>query len=161
MALTVLPGAASAADKKPSALVLAKEFAAQLDASTPKNERNVVPRGGTDPEAEDYMSDDDYKALVAQRKKEFFPVISFEGSQAQGKKVVYTVNHENLGPPSFSSIEYMWIKDEKSGEIITAKKFRANDPNLVITGFGSAGQKLTAGAKDDKFGIWQGTFIVP
>ena len=39
--------------------------------------------------------------------------------------------------------------------------FTPSDPNLVITGFGSPGQKLTAASKDDKYGIWQGTFIVP
>ena len=32
--------------------------------------------------------------------------------------------HEKLSPPDFSSIEFMWIKDEKTGEIITAKKSR-------------------------------------
>ena len=47
------------------------------------------------------------------------------------------------------------------GAILTAKKFSPSDPNLVITAFGSKGQKLTAASKDNKFGIWQGTFIVP
>ena len=55
----------------------------------------------------------------------------------------------------------MWIKDESSGAILTAKKFGASDPYLVITAFGSSGQKLTAASKDNKFGIWQGTFVVP
>lgn len=81
--------------------------------------------------------------------------------QGQGKKIVFTVPRENLSPPAFSSTEYMWIKDERSGEVLTAKKFRASDPNLVITAFGSSGQKLTAASKDDKCGIWQGTFVVP
>ena len=55
----------------------------------------------------------------------------------------------------------MWIKDEGSGAILTAKKFSASDPNLVITAFGSSGQTLTAASKDNKNGIWQGTFRVP
>ena len=55
----------------------------------------------------------------------------------------------------------MWIKDESTGTILTAKRFRPSDPNLVITAFGTPGQKLTAASKDDKFGIWQGTFVVP
>ena len=47
------------------------------------------------------------------------------------------------------------------GKILTAKKFAASDPNLVITAFGNAGQKLTAACKDSKNGIWEGTFRVP
>ena len=135
LALLLLPSAAaSAADKKPTV----KDVVAQLDASTPKEERNA---------------DGD--------KADHFPQINFEGSQGQGKKVVFTVPHENLSPPGFSYIEYMWIKDESSGAILTAKKFSPSDPNLVITAFGSKGQKLTAASKDNKFGIWQGTFVVP
>ena len=131
----VLPsGAANAAEKKPNV----KDIVAQLDKDTPKEERN---------------SQGD--------KAEFFPKITFEGSQGQGRKVVFTSPHENLSPPSFSYIEYMWIKDESSGAILTAKKFSASDPNLVITAFGSSGQTLTAASKDNKNGIWQGTFRVP
>ena len=125
---------ALAANKKPTT----KDVVAQLDAATPKEERNA-----------------------AGDKADHFPSISFEGSQGQGKKVVFTVPHENLAPPDFSFIEFMWIKDEKSGEILTAKKFSSSDPNLVITAYGSSGQKLTAASKDNKFGIWQGTFVVP
>merc|ERR1711918_114737 len=88
-------------------------------------------------------------------KADHFPKIAFEGSQGQGKKIVFTVPHENLTPPDFSFIEYMWIKDEKSGEILTAKKCRGSDQELLITAFGNSGQKLTAASKDDKFGIWQ------
>ena len=110
----------------------------QLDASVPKEERNA-----------------------AGDKADHFPKITFEGGQGQGKKVVFTVPHENLSPPDFSYIEFMWIKDESSGAILTARKFRPSDPDLVITAFGSSGQKLTAASKDDKFGIWQGTFVVP
>ena len=126
---------ALAADKKP----LVKDIVKQIDKETPKEERNADP------------------AL----RDEFFPVINFEGSSAQGKKVVFSLKHENLAPPSFSAVQYMWIKDESSGEILTAKKFSASDPNLVITAFGSSGQKLTAASKDDKNGIWEGTFRVP
>lgn len=135
LASLLLPLAASAAEKKPTL----KEVVAQLDASTPKEERNTPP----------------------EQKADHFPKIAFEGSQGQGRKVVFTVPHENLSPPSFSSIMYMWIKDESSGAILTAKKFSPSDPNLVITAFASSGQKLTAASKDDKFGIWQGTFVVP
>ena len=134
LALGFLPSAANAAEKKPSL----KEVVAQIDASTPKEERNA-----------------------AGNKADHFPQIKFEGASGQGKKVVFTVPHENLSPPDFSFIEYMWIKDESSGAILTAKKFRASEPDLVITAFGSSGQKLTAASKDDKFGIWQGTFVVP
>ena len=136
LALGVLaPGAAAAAaEKKPSL----KEVVAQLDAGTPKEERNAHGE-----------------------KADHFPQIAFEGGQGQGKKVVFTVPHQNLSPPSFSYIEYMWIKDEESGAILTARKFRPSDPDLVITAFGSSGQRLTAASKDDKFGIWQGTFRVP
>jgi len=134
LALLLLPSAANAAEKKPSL----KEVVAQIDASTPKEERNA--QGG---------------------KADHFPQISFEGAQGQGKKVVFTVPHENLTPPDFSFIEFMWIKDESSGQILTAKKFSSSDPNLVITAFGSSGQKLTAASKDNKFGIWSGTFVVP
>ena len=130
----LLPSAANAAEKKPSV----KELVAHLDASTPKEERNAA--GG---------------------KEDHFPKITFEGGSAQGRKVVFTVPHQNLSPPDFSSIEYMWIKDENTGAILTARKFRPSDPDLVITAFGSSGQKLTAASKDDKFGIWQGTFVVP
>ena len=136
-ALLLLPSAAHAADekkKKPSA----KDVVAQIEASTPKDERNA-----------------------AGDKATHFPKITFEGSQGQGKKVVFTMPMENLSPPDFSSIEYMWIKDERDGSILTAKKFAPSDPNLVITAFGSSGQRLTAASKDDKFGIWQGTFVVP
>ena len=114
-----------------------KEIVAQIDASTPKDQRNA-----------------------AGDKAEFFPVIKLEGAQGQGKKVVFSTNHQNLYPPSFSSIEFMWIKDEESGEILTAKKFTPNEPNLAIRAFGNPGQKLTAALKDDKFGVWSGTFIV-
>ena len=136
LALGVLaPGAAAAAaEKKPSL----KEVVAQLDAGTPKEERNAHGE-----------------------KADHFPQIAFEGGQGQGKKVVFTAPHQNLSPPSFSYIEYMWIKDEESGAILTARKFRPSDPDLVITAFGSSGQRLTAASKDDKFGIWQGTFRVP
>ena len=130
----LLPSAASAAEKKPSL----KEVVAQIDASTPKEERNA-----------------------AGEKADHFPKITFEGGQGQGRKVVFTVPHENLSPPDFSYIEYMWLKDENSGAILTARKFRPSDPDLTITAFGSSGQKLTAASKDDKFGIWQGTFVVP
>lgn len=131
----LLPSAAAtAAEKKPSL----KEVVAALDANTPKEERNA-----------------------AGDKADHFPQIAFEGAQGQGKKVVFTVPHENLTPPDFSYIELMWIKDESSGQILTAKKFSASDPNLVITAFGNSGQKLTAASKDNKFGIWQGTFVVP
>merc|ERR1712010_124550 len=99
-ALLLLPSAANAAEKKPSL----KEVVAQLDASTPKEERNA-----------------------AGDKADHFPQISFEGAQGQGRKVVFTVPHENLSPPGFSSIELMWIKDEKSGDILTARKFRGSD----------------------------------
>lgn len=78
------PGVANAAEKKPTV----KEIVAQLDKDTPKEERNA-------------QGD----------KAEFFPKISFEGSQGQGKKVVFTSPHENLSPPSFSYIEFMWIKE--------------------------------------------------
>ena len=94
-------------------------------------------------------------------KADHFPKIAFEGGQGQGKKVVFTVPHENLSPPDFSYIEYMWLKDASSGAIITAKKFRGSDPDLTITGFGNSGQKLTAASIDNKFGLWEGTFIVP
>ena len=137
LAGAVLPaGAANAAEKKP----MVKDIVAQLDKSTPKEERNV----GSD-----------------ELKAEFFPKISFEGSQGQGRKIVYTLPHENLSPPSFSSVEFMWIKEEATGSILTAKKFPPSDPNLVITAFGSSGQVLTAACKDSKNGIWQGTFKVP
>lgn len=132
--MLLVPNVANAADKKPTV----KDIVAQLDASTPKEERNA-----------------------AGERADHFPQINFEGSQGQGKKVVFTVPHENLSPPGFSYIEYMWIKDEANGAILTAKKFGASDPNLVITAFGSSGQKLTAASKDNKFGIWQGTFVVP
>lgn len=139
LALVSLPSAASAADKKPTA----KDLVAQLEASIPKEERNTA-------------------GNATQRvQADHFPKIAFEGGEGRGKKIVFTVPHENLSPPDFSSIEFMWIKDEATGEIITAKKFKPSDPNLVITGFGSPGQKLTAASKDDKYGIWQGTFIVP
>lgn len=138
----LLAGASATAGSSPvyaaSKVPNIKEVVKELEAATPKEERNA-----------------------AGDKDEFFPKIAFEGSQGQGKKIVYTVRHENLSPPSFSSIQYMWIKDERTGEILTAKKFAASDPNLVITAFGSSGQKLTAASKDDKYGIWQGTFIVP
>ena len=78
------PGVANAADKKPTV----KDIVAQLDKDTPKEERNA-------------QGD----------KAEFFPKISFEGSQGLGKKVVFTSPHENLSPPSFSYIEFMWIKE--------------------------------------------------
>ena len=134
-ALFVSPSSANAAkDKRPNL----KEIVKQLDASTPKEERNA-----------------------AGDKATHFPQIAFEGSQGQGKKVVFTVPMENLGPPDFSAIELMWLKDESSGEILTAKKFAASEPNLLITAFASSGQKLTAASKDNKFGIWQGTFVVP
>ena len=125
---------ASAAEKKPSL----KEVVAQLDASIPKDERNI---NGP--------------------KETHFPKIAFEGSQGQGKKVVFTVPLENLSPPDFDSIEYMWIKDANDGTILTARKFRPSEPDYTITAFGSSGQKLTAASKDDKFGIWEGTFVVP
>jgi len=137
-------GAATAAVSAPAFALESKRppdikaLVAELDASTPKAERNSIGD-----------------------KAEFFPKISFEGAQGQGKKIVFTVNHENLSPPSFSAIEFMWIKDENTGAILTAKRFRASDPSLIITAFGSPGQKLTAASKDDKFGIWQGTFVVP
>ena len=134
LALLLLPSAVNAAEKKASL----KEVVAQLDASTPKEDRNA-----------------------AGDKATHFPKISFEGAQGQGKKVVFTVPLENLSPPDFSYIELMWIKDEASGSILTAKKFSASDPNLVITAYASSGQKLTAASKDNKFGIWQGTFVVP
>ena len=134
LALTLLPSAASAAEKKPSL----KEVVAQLDASIPKDERNI---NGP--------------------KETHFPKIAFEGSQGQGKKVVFTVPLENLSPPDFDSIEYMWIKDANDGTILTARKFRPSEPDYTITAFGSSGQKLTAASKDDKFGIWEGTFVVP
>mmetsp|Transcript_11213 Transcript_11213/g.22727 ORF Transcript_11213/g.22727 Transcript_11213/m.22727 type:complete len:194 (+) Transcript_11213:1-582(+) len=130
----LLPSASSAAEKRPNL----KEVVAQLDANTSKEERNA-----------------------AGDKADHFPKIAFEGGQGQGKKVVFTVPHENLSPPDFSYIEFMWIKDERSGAILTARKFRPSDPDLVITAFGSSGQKLTAASKDNKFGIWQGTFVVP
>ena len=130
----LLPSAASAAEKKPSL----KEVVAAIDAGTPKEERNA-----------------------AGEKSDHFPKITFEGVQGQGKKVVFTVPHDNLSPPDFSYIEYMWLKDESSGAIVTARKFRASDPDLVITASASSGQKLTAASKDSKFGIWQGTFVVP
>ena len=130
----LLPSAASAAEKKPSL----KEVVAQLDASIPKDERNL---NGP--------------------KETHFPKIAFEGSQGQGKKVVFTVPLENLSPPDFDSIEYMWIKDANDGTILTARKFRPSEPDYTITAFGSSGQKLTAASKDDKFGIWEGTFVVP
>ena len=133
-ALSLLPSAASAAEKKPSL----KEVVAQLDASIPKDERNL---NGP--------------------KETHFPKIAFEGSQGQGKKVVFTVPLENLSPPDFDSIEYMWIKDANDGTILTARKFRPSEPDYTITAFGSSGQKLTAASKDDKFGIWEGTFVVP
>jgi len=134
LALTFLPSAASAAEKKPSL----KEVVAQLDASIPKDERNI---NGP--------------------KETHFPKIAFEGSQGQGKKVVFTVPLENLSPPDFDSIEYMWIKDANDGTILTARKFRPSEPDYTITAFGSSGQKLTAASKDDKVGIWEGTFVVP
>ena len=134
LAPILLPTRAQAAAKKPNL----KEVVAQIDASTPKEERNA-----------------------AGNKEDHFPKIAFEGSQGLGKKVVFTVPHENLAPPDFSYIEFMWIKDADSGEILTAKKFSASDPNLVITAFGSSGQRLTAASKDDKFGVWSGTFVVP
>lgn len=134
LGLLLLPSTASAAEKKPNV----KDVVAQLEASTPKEERNA-----------------------AGDKADHFPKIAFEGSQGQGKKIVFTVPHENLSPPGFSYIEYMWIKDESSGDILTAKKFTQSDPNLVITAYGSSGQKLTAASKDNKFGIWEGTFLVP
>ena len=134
LALSFLPSAASAAEKKPSL----KEVVAQLDASIPKDERNL---NGP--------------------KETHFPKIAFEGSQGQGKKVVFTVPLENLSPPDFDSIEYMWIKDANDGTILTARKFRPSEPDYTITAFGSSGQKLTAASKDDKFGIWEGTFVVP
>ena len=140
MALLLLPTAASAADKKPTV----KDVVAKLDASTPKEARNAA-------------GEDD----LARLKADHFPKIAFEGAQGQGKKVVFTVPHENLSSPDFSYIEYMWVKDESTGAILTAKKFAASDPNLVITAFAAPGQKLTAASKDDKFGIWQGTFVVP
>ena len=134
LGLLLLPSStASAAEKKPDV----KDVVAQLEASTPE-ERNA-----------------------AGDKADHFPKIAFEGSQGQGKKIVFTVPHENLSPPGFSYIEYMWIKDESSGAILTAKKFTQSDPNLVITAYGSSGQKLTAASKDNKFGIWEGTFLVP
>ena len=120
-----------------SAATLA-DVVTELDKKTPKEERNA-----------------------AGDKADHFPKIAFEGSQGQGKKIVFTVPHENLSPPGFSYIEYMWIKDESSGAILTAKKFTQSDPNLVITAYGSSGQKLTAASKDNKFGIWEGTFLVP
>ena len=132
--LLIHPSASSAAEKKPTL----KEVVAQLDASIPKEERNA-----------------------AGDKADHFPKIAFEGGQGQGKKVVFTVPHENLSPPDFSYIEYMWLKDASSGAIITAKKFRGSDPDLTITGFGNSGQKLTAASIDNKFGLWEGTFIVP
>jgi desulfoferrodoxin (superoxide reductase-like protein) len=134
LGLLLLPSTASAAEKKPNV----KDVVAQLEASTPKEERNA-----------------------AGDKADHFPKIAFEGSQGQGKKIVFTVPHENLSPPGFSYIEYMWIKDESSGDILTAKKFTQSDPNLVITAYGNSGQKLTAASKDNKFGIWEGTFLVP
>ena len=134
LGLLLHPSASSAAEKKPSL----KEVVGQLDASTPKEERNA-----------------------AGDKADHFPKIGFEGGQGQGKKVVFTVPHDNLSPPDFSYIEYMWIKDASSGAIITARKFRGSDPDLTITAFGNSGQKLTAASKDNKFGIWEGTFIVP
>ena len=134
-ALLLLPSTANAAENKKPSL---KEVVAQLDASTPKEERNA-----------------------AGDKADHFPKITFEGAQGQGRKIVFEVPHENLAPPDFSFIELMWIKDESSGAILTAKKFSASDPYLVITAFGSSGQKLTAASKDNKFGIWQGTFVVP
>ena len=134
LSLLLVPSAASAADKKP----MAKEIAAQVDASVPKEERNS-----------------------AGDKATHFPKIAFEGSQGQGKKVVFTVPLEQLSPPDFSSIELMWIKDASDGTILTARKFRPSESDLTITAFGSSGQKLTALSKDDKFGIWEGTFVVP
>ena len=134
LGLLIHPSASSAAEKKPTL----KEVVAQLDASIPKEERNA-----------------------AGDKADHFPKIAFEGGQGQGKKVVFTVPHENLSPPDFSYIEYMWLKDASSGAIITAKKFRGSDPDLTITGFGNSGQKLTAASIDNKFGLWEGTFIVP
>ena len=130
----LVPGTANAAEKKPSL----KDVVAQLDASVPKSERNAL---GS--------------------KEDHFPKITFEGGSGQGRKVVFTVPHENLAPPDFSYIELMRIKDESTGAILTARKFRASDPDLVITAYGGSGQKLTAASKDSKFGIWQGTFIVP
>ena len=145
-AALVLPSAAAnAATKKPD---LKAEVKA-IDASIPKEERNIA--------GDKSEHDDEWR----RRGATHFPKISFEGPQGQGKKVVFTVPYENLTPPDFSYIELMWIKDEGTGEILTAKKFRASDPSLVITAFGSTGQKLTAASKDDKLGVWQGTFIVP
>ena len=137
--------AANAAEKKPDLKAVVK----QLDASIPKEERNIA--------GDKSEHDDEWRRRAA----DLFPKITFEGSQGQGKKIVFTVPRENLTPPDFSYIELMWIKDEGTGEILTAKKFRASDPSLVITAFGSSGQKLTAASKDEKFGVWQGTFIVP
>ena len=93
LGLLIHPSASSAAEKKPSL----KAVVAQLDASIPKEERNA-----------------------AGDKADHFPKIAFEGGQGQGKKVVFTVPHENLSAPDFSYIEYMWLKDASSGAIITA-----------------------------------------
>ena len=86
-----------------------KALVAALEASTPRSARNAA----GDLQAELASAQDDeaaeaIRAAFASREKavkeEFFPRISFEGSQGQGKKVVFTVNHENLSPPFFSAI---------------------------------------------------------
>ena len=146
LAALLLPSAAAnAAEKKPDL----KQVVKALDAGIPKEERNMA--GDKAEHDEEWL----------RHGRELFPKIAFEGSQGQGKKIVFSVPRENLTPPDFSFVELMWIKDEGTGEILTAKKFRASDPSLVITAFGTSGQKLTAASKDDKLGIWQGTFIVP
>ena len=125
-----------------------KEVVEQIDASTPKDKRNDFGRIRTGKQ-------------LFEDEPDLFPVIEFAESYGKEVEINFSVNHVNNSAPTYSNLEFMWIKDVKSGKILHAKKFRKQDIHLEIAVRASSGQELMAASKDDQFGIWQGTFFVP
>ena len=125
-----------------------KEVVEQIDASTPKDKRNDFGRIRTGKQ-------------LFEDEPDLFPVIEFAESYGKEVEVNFSVNHVNNSAPTYANLEFMWIRDVKSGTILHAKKFRKQDIHLEIAVRASSGQELMAASKDDQFGIWQGTFFVP
>lgn len=138
-ASSTLPAAFAAAPvERPPPL---KEVVAYLDKMTPPEMRNEVGDA-----------------------QEHLPQITFGGRRGNGGKVVFVVPHENLGLPNHVKggyTQYMWLKNEDTGEYITAKQFRASDPDPTITAYVGAGTKVTAASVCSLHGQWQGTFRMP
>ena len=147
----------------------AKQLALELDRATPKEKRNVcptIPAPEPSPPADGEAPSPPPPPLADPTcdPKEMMPNIKIDGRRGDGVKVVFTIPHENLGPPNHMDggyTELMWLKNENTGEIITAKKFRPSDPNPVITGVVGSGTKVTAGSKCSLHGVWTGTFQAP